>query len=75
MELIDGQPSTHTTDPPMTDSRTRIDIHQPHALGEWAEELGVPPEQLIAAVETVGPLLDDVLKELRKNEPPHPGLF
>jgi hypothetical protein len=58
-----------------TERQTLIDIHQPHAIGEWAEELGVPPEQLIAAVKKVGPLLDDVLKELRKNEPPHPGLF
>ena len=58
-----------------TDARNLIDIHQPHAIGEWAEELGVPPERLIAAVKKVGPLLDDVLKELRENEPPHPGLF
>ena len=58
-----------------TDSRKHIDIHQPHAIGEWAEELGVTPEELLAAVEKVGPVLDDVLQELRKDQPPHPGLF
>ena len=57
------------------DGRSRIDIHQPHAIGEWAEELGVTAEELIAAVEKVGPALDDVLQELRKDQPPHPGLF
>jgi hypothetical protein len=61
--------------PGSTDSRTHIDIHQPHAIGEWAEELGVTPEALLAAVEKVGPKIDDVLQELRKSEPPHPGLF
>ena len=61
--------------PESTESRTRIDIHQPHAVGEWAEELGVTPGELIAAVEKVGPNLDDVLQELRKDEPPHPGVF
>jgi Protein of unknown function (DUF3606) len=61
--------------PGSTDKPTQIDIHQPHAVGEWAEELGVTPEELIAAVQKVGPALDDVLAELRKNQPPHPGLF
>jgi Protein of unknown function (DUF3606) len=57
------------------EGRTTIDIHQPHAIGEWAEELGVTPEELIAAVEKVGADVDDVVRELRKDEPPHPGLF
>jgi len=57
------------------DDRNQIDIQQPHALGEWAEELGVTPEELIAAVQKVGPKLDHVLQELSKDQPPHPGLF
>jgi hypothetical protein len=61
--------------PEKTDGRAHVDIHQPHAIGEWAEELGVTPEELIAAVQKVGPVLDDVLQELRKDQPPHPGLF
>ena len=55
--------------------RTRIDIKQPHALGEWAEELGVSPGELVDAVDKVGPALDDVLQELSKDRPPHPGLY
>lgn len=58
-----------------TDGCRQIDIHQPHAVGEWAEELGVTAEELIAAVNKVGAALDDVLQELTKNQPPHPGLF
>jgi hypothetical protein len=58
-----------------SDGRNQIDIQQPHAIGEWAEKLGVTPDELIAAVEKVGPMLDDVLQELRKDQPPHPGLF
>jgi hypothetical protein len=58
-----------------TDGPTHIDIHQPHAIGEWAEELGVSPTELIDAVKKVGPAVEDVTRELEKGRAPHPGLY
>jgi hypothetical protein len=58
-----------------SDSGNQIDLQQPHAIAEWAEEVGVTPDELIAAVKKVAPILDDVLQELRNDQPPHPGLF
>jgi hypothetical protein len=54
---------------------TDIDISQPHAIGEWAEALGVSPSELIDAVKKVGPRRDDIVAELEKGQAPHPGLY
>jgi Protein of unknown function (DUF3606) len=48
-------------DPP---DPTRIDARDSRALAFWAGTLGKPPAEIRAAVEKVGPLLEDVKREL-----------
>lgn len=57
----------------MTDSPTktrpqdaqRVNVNQEHELQYWSEKFGVSAERLKSAVERVGPMADDVAKELR----------
>lgn len=44
--------------------RRRIDVHETYELGYWSRKFGVPPEQLAEAVQKVGPIADDVQREL-----------
>ncbi len=46
--------------------RSRIDTNAPWELDYWSEALGVPREQLIAAVEKAGPTVADVRRYLGK---------
>jgi uncharacterized protein DUF3606 len=48
-------------DPP---DPTRIDLGDPQALRFWAGTLNKPAEQIRAAVGKVGPMLEDVKREL-----------
>jgi Protein of unknown function (DUF3606) len=43
---------------------TQIEAGNPRALRFWAGTLNKPPEQIRAAVAKVGPLLEDVKREL-----------
>jgi hypothetical protein len=43
---------------------TRIDVEDPRALGFWARTLSRPAEDIRAAVRKVGPMLEDVKREL-----------
>ncbi len=42
----------------------RVDASQEHELRYWAQKWNVPPERLRAAVGRVGPVADDVAREL-----------
>ena len=44
----------------------RIDVHEAYELGYWSRKFGVPREQLAEAVQKVGPMADDVARELGK---------
>jgi hypothetical protein len=44
--------------------RERINVNEDYELRDWAKRLGVSPEELKAAVRKVGPMADDVRKEL-----------
>jgi hypothetical protein len=46
--------------------RDRINIHEDYELRDWSQSLGVTPEELKKAVEKVGPMVEDVKKELGK---------
>ena len=46
--------------------RKRINVNEDYELRDWAKTLGVSPEELKAAVAKVGPMADDVRKELGK---------
>jgi uncharacterized protein DUF3606 len=55
----------------MTDDKTkkagdsrRIDVHETYELGYWSRKFGVSREQLAEAVQKVGPMADDVEREL-----------
>ena len=47
-----------------TADRSRIDVSQEHECRYWSQKFGVTPEQLKFAVERVGPMADDVHREL-----------
>jgi hypothetical protein len=47
--------------------RQRIDVSQEHELRYWTEKFGCSPEQLRAAVDKVGVIVDDVSKELSRH--------
>ena len=59
----------------MTDDRnirgpqdnTRINIHEDHELLYWAKKFGVSQEELVAAVDAVGPITSDVANRLGKS--------
>lgn len=44
----------------------RINIKQDWEVGYWSEMLGCTQAELIAAVKKVGPMVEDVKKELDK---------
>ena len=46
--------------------RDRINVHEDYELRNWSESLGVTHEDLWKAVAKVGPLVNDVRKELGK---------
>jgi hypothetical protein len=46
--------------------RIRINVNEEHEVRYWTEELGVTREELEQAVKTVGVMVEDVRKHLRK---------
>lgn len=46
--------------------RNRIDIHQSHEVRYWTQTLGISEERLKDVVQKVGPMADDVQRELGK---------
>ena len=46
--------------------RARINVNEDYELRDWSKKFGVGPEELKAAVQKVGPMADDVKKELGK---------
>ena len=46
--------------------RSRINMNDGYEVRYWARELDVSVEQIRAAVRKVGPLLDDVRRELKR---------
>jgi hypothetical protein len=46
--------------------RERINVSQDYGLDDWARKFGVSREELRKAVETVGPMADDVRRHLGK---------
>jgi hypothetical protein len=44
----------------------RVNVNEPCELAEWTEKLGCNADQIRSAVEKVGTLAKDVLKELKK---------
>ncbi len=46
--------------------RLRINVNEDYELRDWSEKFGVTPEKLKDAVKKVGPMADDVRKELGK---------
>lgn len=46
------------------DDRRRIDLHETYELGYWSRKFGVSRDELAEAVQKVGPMADDVAREL-----------
>lgn len=46
--------------------RDRINVNEDYELRDWSDKFGVTPDELKEAVEKVGPMADDVRKELGK---------
>ncbi|MEO5375971.1 MAG: DUF3606 domain-containing protein [Alphaproteobacteria bacterium] len=46
--------------------RIRIDTDQEYERRQWAKKFGVTPKELVDAVKKVGPMVDDVKRELGK---------
>jgi hypothetical protein len=46
--------------------RQRINTSEEYEVRDWSKKLGVTPEQLKDAVVKVGPMADDVRRELGK---------
>lgn len=46
--------------------RARINVNEDYELRDWSTKFGVTPEELKEAVKKVGPMADDVKKELGK---------
>ncbi len=46
--------------------RERINVSEDYELRDWSKSLGVTPEKLKEAVQKVGPMVDDVKRELGK---------
>ena len=44
----------------------RIDVSEDYELRNWSQKFGVTPEQLMDAVQKVGPMVADVAKHLGK---------
>ena len=46
--------------------RDRINVHEDYELRDWSSTLGVSRDRLKEAVRKVGPMVDDVKRELGK---------
>ena len=46
--------------------RTRINVNEDYELRDWSKKLGVTPDQLKAAVKSVGPSAAAVEKHLKE---------
>ena len=46
--------------------RDRVNVGEGYELHDWSKKFGVSPERLKAAVHKVGPMVDDVRRELGK---------
>lgn len=46
--------------------RIRINVNEEHEVRYWTQELGVTREELERAVKTVGVMVEDVRKHLKK---------
>ena len=46
---------------------TRINIHEDSELQYWSKRFGVTPDELVAAVDAVGPMTADVAARLGKS--------
>lgn len=46
--------------------RARINVNEDYELRDWSKKFGVTAEELKAAVKKVGPMADDVKRELGK---------
>jgi hypothetical protein len=44
----------------------RVNVHEPCELQYWSNKFGVTHDQLIDAVRQVGPMVDDVKRQLGK---------
>jgi len=51
----------------LASDRKRIDVHEPYELSYWSAKFGVTGDRLEAAVQKVGPMADDVARELGKS--------
>lgn len=47
--------------------RSRINVNEEWELRYWSKSLGATPEQLRAAVDQVGPMVDKVREHIAKN--------
>jgi len=50
---------------PEVPARTRVNVIEPSELLDWSRKFGVTPEQLKAAVNTVGPDIADLEKHFQ----------
>ena len=46
--------------------RARIDRDKDHEVQDWSAKLDVSKERLLAVIDKVGPMADDVMRELAK---------
>jgi hypothetical protein len=46
--------------------RDRINVNEDYELRDWSEKFGVSAERLKAIVHKVGPMVEDVRRELQK---------
>ncbi|MCW2573534.1 MAG: hypothetical protein JWO88_3592 [Frankiales bacterium] len=46
--------------------RDRIDVNEEYELRDWSQKFGVTPDELISAVQKVGPMARDVQQHLGK---------
>jgi hypothetical protein len=60
MEVLMADDKTQAGKP----DRDRINVGEDYELRDWAKKFGVTPERLKAVVERVGPMAQDVRREL-----------
>ena len=58
---MSDDPTKHAAD------RKRIDVSQEHECRYWTEKFGVSADELRRATAKVGPMVDDVARELGKS--------
>ena len=49
--------------------RSRVNVHEPHELRYWTEQLGVSPEELTDAVAQIGPMVADLRQWFSRQRP------